>query len=62
MSRPFLIGLLVKGEIAFHYVGSHRRVVFRDLLEYEKNRDTARRAGMNDLLKKMQAAGLESVN
>ena len=59
MSRPFLIGLLDKGEIPFHYVGSHRRVVFRDLLEYEKNRDTARRAAMNDLLKKVQAAGLD---
>lgn len=59
MSRPFLIGLLDKGEIPFHYVGSHRRVVFRDLLEYEKNRDAARRAAMNDLLKKVQAAGLD---
>jgi len=59
MSRPFLIGLLEKGEIPFHYVGSHRRVLFRDLTNYENNRDVARREGMGRLFQKVQDAGLD---
>jgi len=59
MSRPFLIGLLEKGEIPFHYVGSHRRVLFRDLTNYENNRDVARREGMGQLFQKVQEAGLD---
>lgn len=59
MSRPFLIGLLEKGEIPFHHVGSHRRVLFRDLMNYESKRDIARREGMSRLFEKVQAAGLD---
>jgi excisionase family DNA binding protein len=59
MSRPFLIGLLEKGEIPFHHVGSHRRVLFRDLMNYENKRDVARREGMNRLFQKVQEAGLD---
>lgn len=62
MSRPFLIGLLDKGEIGFHYVGSHRRILFRDLMNYENTRDAARRAGMKTLHEKVQAAGLDDAS
>jgi excisionase family DNA binding protein len=62
MSRPFLISLLDKGEIPFHYVGSHRRIVFKDLLDYERKRDVSRREAMRDLSKKVLEAGLDDAS
>ncbi len=59
MSRPYWIGLLEKGNIPFHYVGSHRRVLFRDLINYESQRDSTRREGMSRLLQKVQAEGFD---
>jgi excisionase family DNA binding protein len=59
MSRPFLIGLLEKGEIPFHFVGSHRRILFRELMNYENKRDAARREGMSRLFQKVHEAGLD---
>ena len=49
MSRQFFVNLLEKGEISHHRVGTHRRVTFRDLLEYERNRDRTRREVMDQL-------------
>ncbi|HRQ90663.1 MAG TPA: excisionase family DNA-binding protein [Bacteroidia bacterium] len=62
MSRPFLIGLLEKGQIPFHYVGSHRRILFRDLMDYESQRDAARREGMDRLFQRVQEAGLDDAS
>lgn len=62
MSRPFLIQRLDQGEIPFHFTGSHRRIVFKDLLEYEQKRDAARREAMSQLTKKIQAAGLDDAS
>lgn len=62
MSRPFLISLLEKGEIPFHYVGSHRRIVFKDLLDYERKRDASRREAMSNLNKKVLEAGLDDAS
>lgn len=58
MSRPFFVGLLEDGKIPFHYVGKHRRVYFKDLLHYQKERDSARKTGMNQLFKSIDDAGL----
>ncbi len=62
MSRPFLINLLENGEIPFHYVGSHRRIVFKDLLDYERKRDESRRQAMSNLSKKVVEAGLDDAS
>ncbi|MHA7817960.1 MAG: helix-turn-helix domain-containing protein [Pseudohaliea sp.] len=42
VSRPFLVGLLEKGEIAHHKVGSHRRVRLEDVLAYREKVDRQR--------------------
>lgn len=42
VSRPFLIGLLDKGEIEFSTVGRHRRIKANDLFAYKRARDTKR--------------------
>lgn len=58
MSRQHLVGLLERNEIPHHKVGTHRRVTFKDLLAYEKQRDRARREGLDKLAAEVDAAGL----
>lgn len=57
VSRQHLVDLLEKDEIPFHKVGSHRRVRFKDLLDYEKRRDHERRETLDQLAKQVDAAG-----
>jgi excisionase family DNA binding protein len=58
MSRQFLVNLLEKGEIPYHRVGSHRRVSFKALLDYEKKRDRRRKESMDQLTDEVIGAGL----
>lgn len=58
VSRQHLVDLLEKAEIPFHRVGTHRRVYFRDLLEYERKRDHSRRKSMDELMNQVDEAGL----
>lgn len=57
VSRPSLVKLLETGEIPFHNVGTHRRVLMKDLKLYVDERDKRRRKGMNSLFGKIQGAG-----
>ena len=57
VSRPFLVGLVEKGEIPFHMVGSHRRIYLRDLLDYKHWRDSARHEAINNIARAEMEAG-----
>lgn len=54
VSRPFLIGLLEKGEIPFRRVGAHRRVVFADLQTYKNAIDAKRLKVLEELAAQAQ--------
>ena len=51
VSRQYLIQLLVRGEIPFHPVGTHRRMYVRDVIAYKTKRDTVRRGTLDELAK-----------
>jgi len=56
-SRPHLVKLLDSGTIPFEKVGQHRRILMKDLNIYRKNRDAARRGGLNALAREEYEAG-----
>ncbi len=57
MSRQFLIRLLEKGEIPFHFVGTHRRMYVRNVIAYKAKRDMKRRETLNTLAQQEFAKG-----
>ncbi len=57
VSRPFLIGLLQKGQIPFHKVGAHRRIRFTDLRAYEGQRNLDRRNTLDELFDSLDREG-----
>lgn len=58
VSRPHLIKLVETGEIAFHKVGSHRRILMKELLAFQQKRDRKRRQALDELAQKAMEAGL----
>ncbi len=58
VSRPYLVGLLENGDIPFHKVGSHRRVLAEDLVVYKERRDAERRQALQDIIEESEILGL----
>lgn len=58
VSRPYLIGLLERGELAHHKVGTHRRIYFRDLQEYKRVSDEKALQALAEMTAEAQKLGL----
>lgn len=58
VSRPFLVGLLEEGKLPFRKVGTHRRVLYSDIVAYKRQEDRARRRTLDELTKQAQELGL----
>lgn len=58
VSRPHVIKLLEKGEIPYRKVGSHRRILLQDILEYESKFRSDRRKKLDYLAKEAQKLNL----
>ena len=58
VSRPFLIGLLEKGKLPFHKVGTHRRVYAKDVVDYKQQIDADRLSTLEKLTEESQKLGM----
>lgn len=58
VSRPFLVALLEGGALPFRKVGTHRRVMFQDLIDYRTRSQAKRREVLDALSREAQELGL----
>lgn len=54
VSRPFVVDLLEKGEIPYRLVGTHRRIPFRDLMEFKQRSEAKRKKALDELVVEAQ--------
>ena len=58
ISRPFLVRLLKKGELAYEMRGTHHRVKLSELLRYKEQRSRKRREGLQAMSELAEEYGL----
>jgi excisionase family DNA binding protein len=58
VSRPFLIEQLENGAIPYRKVGTHRRILFQDLMAYKRKNDEARVKVLEQLTAEAQELGM----
>lgn len=56
VSRQFLVRLLEDGKIRFHHAGTHRRVFFKDLVQYQHERSRTRRDALDKMTEELVQA------
>lgn len=59
VSRPYVVGLLERGELPHHKVGTHRRVRFSDLMAYREAQLRKSKASLAELAQLDQESGLQ---
>ena len=58
VSRPYLVRLLDEERIPYRKVGTHRRILFKDLMAYRAEHRRTRGAALDDLTRLSQELGL----
>ena len=54
VSRPYLVGLLESGQLPFRSVGSRRRILLEDVMNYKNNIDAKREQALAELAAQAQ--------
>jgi len=57
VSRQFLVREVEAGKMPVHYVGTHRRLYLRDILDYREKRMLARRSSVERIARKSEELG-----
>jgi excisionase family DNA binding protein len=58
VSRPHLVELLKQGKIPFRKVGTHRRILAKDVFDYKQLIDEDRLKALNELAAQAQELGM----
>ena len=58
VSRPFLVKKLDAGEVPFHWVGSHRRILMSDLVMYKRKRRERSQEILSQMREEAEELGL----
>ena len=59
VSRPFVVGLIDKGDLAARMVGAHRRLRLDDVLKYKRDSKVRARGALKEMVEISQELGLE---
>ena len=58
VSRPYVVGLIKKGELPARLVGKQRRLPLKDVLSFKKDNEAKRRKTLSELIAHDQKLGL----
>jgi excisionase family DNA binding protein len=58
VSRQFFVKELLAGKMPYHNAGKHKRVYFKDLVEYDKRRRQNRKEAIQNLARQSQELGI----
>lgn len=58
VSRPHLVGMLERNELPYSKVGTHRRILFKDLLAYRERSRIASKQALEELAHQAQELGM----
>ncbi|WP_343530228.1 helix-turn-helix domain-containing protein [Yokenella regensburgei] len=58
VSRPHMVKLLEEGQLPFHKIGRHRRILFADLMKYKSKREHESLDAMQALADQAQDLGM----